>query len=284
LAERNGADTVRGTAEANEGTRPMIVCALDEGQQSSAAAAYAVWLSESLALPLRLDDAETHDELIAGAASSDARLLVVGVRGTDSTQLKPVLSLVEAARTPVVVLPAVATAAWEDPHRARRTIRPTAVCGIDGSSIAADAAAIAGELATRLGGRLVIAHAVTDALPQRPASSAEPFDGVSDALHATERSELLDRTLAELRECPAEVCFRELYGEPVEVLDGVGSAESAALIAVGSRGVGRARLAFAGSIAAGLLRRATRPVLLMPPSVTGVAEAKRAELESTPVP
>jgi nucleotide-binding universal stress UspA family protein len=253
----------------------MIVCALENEQQSSAATAYALWLSQSLALPLRLDDTETHDELIASVVSSDARLLVVGVGGSESAQLEPVLSLVEAAQTPVVVLPPVATAAWGDPRRARRTTRPTAVCGADGSPSAAEAATIASELAARLGGRLVIAHAVTDPLPRGPASSTEPIDRVSDPLRAWERSELLGRTLAKLRECPAEACFRELYGGPVEVLDGVASAESAALIAVGSRGAGRARPAVVGSIAASLLMRATRPVLVVPPRVTGFAQTKR---------
>jgi nucleotide-binding universal stress UspA family protein len=254
----------------------MIVCALENGQQSSAATAYALWLSQSLALPLRLDDTETHDELIASAASSDAHLLVVGVQGTDSAQLEPVLSLVEAAQTPVVVLPPVATAAWGDPRRARRATRPTAVCGADGSPSAADAAAIAGEIAARLGGRLVIVHAVTDPHRRGPAPSAEPIDRSSNPLRAWERSELLGRTVAQLRECPAEACFRELYGGPVEVLDGVASAESAALIAVGSRGAGRARTALVGSIVASLLRRATRPVLVVPPRVTGVAGTKRS--------
>jgi nucleotide-binding universal stress UspA family protein len=200
----------------------MIVCALGDGQQSSAAAAYAAWLSESLGLPLRLHGAETPDELIATVARDDAGLLVVA------------------------------------------------------------AAASAGELAARLGGRLVIAHAVSEPLVREPASSGAPLDGLSGCLRATERSELLERTLAKLRECPAEVCFTEIYGEPVEVLDGVGAAESAALIAVGSRGVGMARLTLAGSIAASLLRRATRPVLVLPATVAGVAASEPDELESAP--
>jgi nucleotide-binding universal stress UspA family protein len=258
----------------------MIVCALEDGQQSSAAAAYAVWLSESLALPLRLEGHDTHDELIAAAARCQARLLVVGVGGSDSAELKPVLSLVDAARTPVVVLPEVAIAEWEDPQRARRTIRPNVVCGNDGSPVAADAAAFAGDLAARLGGRLVVAHAVTEPHPREPGSSPQSVDGASGPLRATERCSLVRRALSELRECPAEVCFRELYGDPVEVLDGVGLAESAALIAVGSRGLGMARLALAGSIAASLLRRATRPVLVMPSAVTRAEEARRGALES----
>jgi nucleotide-binding universal stress UspA family protein len=122
---------------------------------------------------------------------------------------------------------------------------------------------------------MVIAHAVTDPLPRRPASSAEPIDRVSDPLRAWQRSELLGRTLARLRECPAEAYFRELYRGPVDVLDGVASAESAALIAVGSRAAGRARPALVGSIAASLLMRATRPVLLVPPRATGFAQTKR---------
>jgi nucleotide-binding universal stress UspA family protein len=259
----------------------MIVCALGDGQQSSAAAAYAAWLSECLGLPLRLHGAETPDELIATVARDDVGLLVAAAQGSRSAELMPVISLVGLAQSPVIVLPEAATAAWEDPHRARRTIRPTAVCGTDGSPLAAAAAAMAGELAARLGGRLVIAHAVSEPLAREPASSGAPLDGLSGCLRATERSELLERTLAKLRECPAEVCFTEIYGEPVEVLDGVGAAESAALIAVGSRRVGMARLTLAGSIAASLLRRATRPVLVLPATVAGVAASEPDELEST---
>jgi nucleotide-binding universal stress UspA family protein len=259
----------------------MIVCALGDGPKSSAAAAYAAWLSECLGLPLRLHGAETADELIATVAREDAGMLVVAAGASRSAELMPVISLVGLARTPVIVLPEAATAAWEDPHRARRTIRPTAVCGTDGSPLAAAATASAGELAARLGGRLVIAHAVGEPLVREPASSGARLDGLSGCLRATERSELLERTLGKLRECPAEVCFKEIYGEPVEVLDAVGAAESAALIAVGSRGVGMARLTHAGSIAASLLLRATRPVLVLPATVANIAASEPAQLEST---
>jgi nucleotide-binding universal stress UspA family protein len=214
-------------------------------------------------------------------ARDDAGLLVVAAGGSRSAELAPVISLVGLARTPVIVLPEAATAAWEDPHRARRAIRTTAVCGTDGSHLAAAAAASAGELATRLGGRLVIAHAVNEPLARELASSGAPLEGLSGYLRATERSALLKRTLAKLRECPAEVCFTEIYGEPVEVLDGVGAAESAALIAVGSRGIGVARPNRGGSIAASLLKRATRPVLVLPATVAGVAASEPDEREST---
>jgi nucleotide-binding universal stress UspA family protein len=261
----------------------VIICALEEAQQSSAAAAYGAWLSESLSMPLRLEAAATRDDLIAAAARSEARLLVVAARGSDSAQLKPVLSLVDAAPVPVVVLPEAATDAWEDPHRARRNSRPNAVSGTDGSPIAADAAALAGELAARMGGRLLISHAVTEPLPRGPGWSPQSTDGISGPLRAAERYELLARTLAEFRECPAEICFRELYGDPVEVLDGVGTAESAALIAVGTRGVGMARLALAGSIAASLVRRATRPVLVMPAPLPQPSQGSPAEHGSTAI-
>jgi hypothetical protein len=38
-----------------------------------------VWLSESLAVPLRLQHADAHDELMAATAHPEARLLVVAV-------------------------------------------------------------------------------------------------------------------------------------------------------------------------------------------------------------
>jgi nucleotide-binding universal stress UspA family protein len=259
----------------------VIVCALEEGQQSSAAAGYAAWLAESLSMPLRLEGAATRDDLIAAATQSEARLLVVGARGGDAAQLTPVRSVVDAAPVPLVVLPEAATDVWADPHRARRNSRPNAVCGTDGSPIAADAAALTGELGARLGRRLVITHAVTEPLPRGPGWSPQSTDGVSGALRAAERTELLSRTLAELRECPAEICFRELYGDPVEVLDGVGSGESAAFIAVGTSGIGKTRLALAGSIAASLVRRATRPVLVMPTRRTAVSRRDQAERGST---
>jgi nucleotide-binding universal stress UspA family protein len=243
----------------------MIVCALENGRQSSAAVAYATWLSESLGFPLRLEGVEAGRELAETVARHGARtaLLVIAARPDDSDELNPILTLLGGARTPLIVLPEAASAAWEDPHRARREVRTTAVCGTDGSPSAAAAAAIAAELASGLGGRLVVAHAVDEPLTRRPASSG-PRDGVSSSLFAMQRLELLQRTLAELRDCPHDFSFTELYGEPVEVLDGVGAAEAAALVAVGSRGIGKARLAVAGSISASLVRRATRPVLVMP--------------------
>lgn len=261
----------------------MIVCALEEGQQSSAATAFAAWLSESLALPLRLDSADPPDELTALSARPETRLIVVGV-GDGPAQLETILSKVDASPTPVVVLPEGATGVWENPHRARRTVRPNVVCGTDGSPIAAGATAIAAELAARLDGRLVVVHAVGEPLPRESSTAATSIDGVWGPIRATARSELVSRALAELRKAPSEVCFRELHGDPVEVIDRVGAAESAAMIAVGSRGLGRARLALSGSIAASLLKRATHPVLVIPPRVTHVAAATSAERESTLVP
>jgi nucleotide-binding universal stress UspA family protein len=243
----------------------MIICAVDETRESSAAAAFASWLSRRTGARLLLQTARTGDDFLTVAERDETSTLVVPRRGSVTAGLKPTLSLVNRARRPVIVMTEAALAAWATPSRAEREVRPVTVCGTDGSRLAAAAATCAALLAAALGGKLVLVHAERRPVV-RPPAAGNPLHGLERQLQSGRRAGLLRRSVAELEECPPEVVALHRYGEPVDVLDGVAASESAALLAVGTAGVGADRVALTGSVAAELLQRSRHPVLVTPPA------------------
>ena len=131
------------------------------------------------------------------------------------------------------------------------------VCGVDGSAAGLEAVRQADVLLAD-GGRLVLVAAVdlTDALHFQIAPTA-----VHAARHALERAEELDRrALESLDRARAEVgpatdvATLQASGAPARCLAETALAEGAALVAVGSHGLGRAE--DLGGVAVRLLHRA----------------------------
>lgn len=136
----------------------------------------------------------------------------------------------------------------------------TILVGIDGSPESDRAAAFATKLAIRLDAEIVAAHAVglLDVWPEHPEA------GDQHNSH-TRVTALMDgpwtESIRRLGMCPRIVL---VDGPPARVLLELADQIDAALIVVGSRGVGQAELFALGDTSTKLAHQSTRPVLIVP--------------------
>jgi nucleotide-binding universal stress UspA family protein len=178
---------------------------------------------------LRVGSGDAARRALAAAREERAALVVIGAHAADP-------GLLARADLPVVVVPSAAT-----PARDGSPI----LCGIDGSAGARFALRTASSLAGPRGAGLVAVHVARSA----------------GDLGAGGR--LLERVLAEERLDDAG--RRVVAGTPADRLADLADEEGAELVAVGSRGRGALRAAILGSVSAGLVAVARRPVLVVPP-------------------
>ena len=138
------------------------------------------------------------------------------------------------------------------------------VCGVDGSADSQAALGVAARLAERLEARLVLAHVAEDVLVAPQPMTLATRDDQEEA-----GARLLEQIAAEhgLRDAERRVAV----GFPPERLADLADDEDAELIVVGSRGRGRFKAAFLGSVSNSLVGVARCPVLIVPP---GAAEAR----------
>jgi nucleotide-binding universal stress UspA family protein len=202
------------------------------------------------------------ERLVATVIDEDAELLVVGSRGHGrlKTALLGSVSLGVVASAPCPVVVVSRAAADQGP---RRSAEPeptrTVVCGVDGSEESYAGLALASDLAARLDLRLLIAHV----LPGEGEGVGVESPGID---HDQRTQELLHRAVAGVsHRISPEVRLER--GEPAERLDDLAGRESAELIVVGSRGVGRIRSALIGSVASRLAGAACAPVVVLSPHV-----------------
>jgi len=137
---------------------------------------------------------------------------------------------------------------------------PVIVCGADGSDESLAAAEVAGRLAKRLRGRLVVGHVLkrARALPYGHHEYVDPGS------HRTgrEAKHLFERVAARAPE--AEIDRRVVHGRPAEALAGLAVNEDALMSVVGSRGRGPAKAALFGSTSLNLVSKTRRPVAIVP--------------------
>jgi nucleotide-binding universal stress UspA family protein len=146
------------------------------------------------------------------------------------------------------------------------------VCGVDGSPESQVAIGVAARLAEQLGARLVLAHVVEVALA--PYAAIGGAGGIAPPpmirLPREEQEEagarLLERIAVAVGLDNAEQ--RVAVGLPAERLADLADDEDAELIVVGSRGRGRFKAAFLGSVSNSLVGVARCPVLIVPPGVS----------------
>lgn len=151
------------------------------------------------------------------------------------------------------------------------------MCGVDGSPDSRAALGVAARLAKRLEGKLVLAHVAE--VPVAPYAAAggmgagriapqpKTFATRDDQEKAGAR--LLEQIAVEHGLGDAERLV--VVGVPAESLADLADDEDAELIVVGSRGRGRFKAAFLGSVSNSLVGVARCPVLIVPP---GAAEPR----------
>jgi nucleotide-binding universal stress UspA family protein len=219
---------------------------------------------------LRIVKGDPAEVLLDAAGEDDAALLVVGSRGRGALRAALLGSVshdvAARARCPVVVVPAGAR------DRSADAADGSIVCGVDGSPHALAAATVAGQLATRLGLRLVIVHArqnVRAAMAYPGArSSTPPVTGQEDSVAA-----LVDDVVARANEAVGvEATDVVEAGPPAEVLEQVAKREDARLIVIAGRGAGGVRAAVLGSVARELAAHAERPVVVLSAAAAPWAE------------
>jgi nucleotide-binding universal stress UspA family protein len=151
------------------------------------------------------------------------------------------------------------------------------ICGADGSPDSRLVVKAAGDLARRLGARLVVVHVVADVPDPVPPGMAYAPMARSAALQRrleadVEAAEaLLERTVLEASVSDAE--RRVVIGNPAQRLADLAQSEGAALLVVGSRRRGPYKAAFLGSVSNGLVGIAGCPVLVVPRGVAHSALA-----------
>jgi nucleotide-binding universal stress UspA family protein len=191
------------------------------------------------------------------AASPQTALLVVADDGAGPLMGRlagePARKVLRDAACPVVVVPP------GEPERLDG--RSRVICGLADTPEAASVAAVAGDLAVGLGGRLTCVHAAGGQPSASPPVWAEPTD-----LHPAdvERIDaLVHRCRAALPET-ASAIFECVVGDAAQALREAAIREDAALVVVGRPSHGAFVSALVGSVTHTLLEECERPVVVAP--------------------
>ena len=185
---------------------------------------------------VRLAEGPAAQAIMKTADREDAELLVIGSRGRGALR-SVVLGSVSrelAARARCPVVVVPSGERWAKTPVGVDAANASVVCGVDGSDQALAAAALAGRLARRLGWRLVLVHA------RQTWRAVAAYPGAS----AT-----------------------------TPPLSGQEDRESARLVMIAAQGVGTARAALLGSVAADLPVAAARPLVVLTPAAAAVVRA-----------
>ena len=137
--------------------------------------------------------------------------------------------------------------------------RQRILIAVDDSAPSHWAVRYGGELAERLGGRVMLLHVVV------PDTSVVDQPRTQEALDQESRAEgekLLERVAALLPPAVSFDCM-QLEGAPAEEIVGAAHVWEADLIVLGTRGRGRVAQFLLGSVAEAVIRRATCPVLTL---------------------
>ena len=227
------------------GAHPVATAQMAKLDKADAEAAFASVADESAGTDAEQVTMHGYpaESLSALADARDARLIVVGTRGRGPARTALLGSvsheLAAGALRPVVIVPEPEPPA---PHGA---LGPgPLVCGVDGSEPSQAALRVATRLADELHASLTLVSVCAD---------------------GTESSEWLTA----MRVSAADDVERlTASGDPAEVLTQAASERNAALLVVGSRGRGPMRAAVLGSVSATTIRRANRPIVVVPPGAT----------------
>jgi nucleotide-binding universal stress UspA family protein len=208
----------------------------------------------------RVEFGEPAPRLAATADELDAELIVVGARGRRPAGVALLGSVsqdlaAEETRPVMVVSPE----AGHEHRAAGLTSRAPdcIVCGVDESEQAARAASVSGRLAGSLGVRLVLVHVQEGGVEDRL------LELVGGAPRATAAPPWLRQLERAMPLGPERVESRLATGDPAKALEAVAVHESAAFVAVGTRGHGALRSLALRSVSRALASSCSRPVLVV---------------------
>lgn len=169
------------------------------------------------------------------------------------------------AEVPVLLIPATCERSWAagEPRRI--------LVSLDGSPLAEEALDPARELAAALGTDLLLLQVVDLSGPDVTAGhgAATIEAGLANARR------YLDAIVARLEAAGASVSVRLEVGLPARVIAAVAHEQGAGLIAMATHGRSGLTRAILGSVATGVLQRATVPLLLVRPATAEPAAATR---------
>jgi nucleotide-binding universal stress UspA family protein len=267
-------DTARRVAAAYDGQ--LVVVHVFEGSAAGAEQVLADVrrrTADDRHVETRLVEGSPATRLLEIAAEEAADLLVVGSRGRGAVAGSVLGSvsreLTGGALCPVVVVPPNAR------EVERQGDDAAVVVGVDGSSHAFAAVRIAGELADRLGGRVVVVHAprTVESMVAYVGRSTTPSLSVQPDEAARESRRIVDEAVDRLGRATTAVCLEP--GPPAQVLDSVARREGAGLIVIAARGVSGLHAAVLGSVAVSLVGSADVPVVVVPePAERAVMQAR----------
>ncbi|MBV8987910.1 MAG: universal stress protein [Solirubrobacterales bacterium] len=269
-----------------------IVCGVDTSEAVGEVAAVARWLADALderlvvahvlggeseqaeeptsalrdrltePVEVTLVEGSPAEALLEMAGREGADFLVVGSRGRGALRSRVLGSvsreLATKARCPVVIVPP------ERSIEARAGAEGSIVCGVDGSAHSISAARVAARLATALGERLIVVHALMGAkavasyLGAR--ASNPPLSAQSDA-RTRLAGEIVEEAVSHLDHDAVGVVEP---GAPWEVLQSVADREAGRMLVIAARGKGAVPAALFGSVAARLSASTTRPLVVIP--------------------
>lgn len=225
-----------------------IVCGLDD-RTAPAVARIAGDLATDLKGRLVMAQAGSAEALAEVAADEAAELMVVGSRGRGALAAALLGSVSRAlVRTTPCPLAIVTPSAAERHELRTNGVHGPIVCGIDGSERALAGALLAGDLARRLGERLLLAH-------------VRDYPGAGAPGRRTER-DIVGAAIAEL-DADVEVAIEE--GPAAHILLSLAARTRARMIVVAPRaGRGGLRTAVLGSVSSFLAANAPCPLVVPP--------------------
>jgi nucleotide-binding universal stress UspA family protein len=177
--------------------------------------------------------------------------------------------LATSAHCPIVVVPPGAQHHLEVADATEASV----ACGVDGSEQAVAATRLAGDLASRMGLRLLVVHAfptVESVVSYSGARATAPSLSAPPDARARHAERIVDDAVSAVDGRAAGIVQP---GRPWDVLESVADREAGRLLVVATRGLSGSRSAVFGSVAAKVATSSRRPVVVLPEP----AEAREGE-------
>ena len=228
--------------------------------------------TDRLTVSTRVEVRDPVDLVLDVARLDAADLIVMSTHGRSGIGRYLYGSIADAllrwAEIPLLLVPPGCEQPWATDRRLRLLVP------LDGSTLAEEALGPATRLADVLGGDLLLLQVT------RPMDASSPLVVRSDPeVGVAEAVTYLNALAATLRTPSLGAASRAVVGQPISIIPRIAQEEGADLIVMATHGRGGLARMVLGSVATGVLQRATVPLLLMRPSAL---RRDSAEVETAP--